>query len=87
MADIKLYTEDRNTRCTLVKQHLDKIGVDYDEINISSNSSERDILKELVQTDRMVLPYVYVGERVLYKSGEILNKTKTEIENRVKDIK
>lgn len=87
MADLKVYTEDSNTRCTLIKQHLTNLGVAFDEINISSDPTLRAQLKELVQTDRMVLPYLYVGERVLYRSGEALGKTKAQIQARIEEIK
>lgn len=87
MADLKVYTENSNTRCTLVKQHLDNESVAYDEINISTDPDQRARLIDLAQTQRLVLPYLYVGERVAYKSGDVLTKTKSQIETRIKDIK
>ncbi len=63
MADIKVYTTPTCPWCRKTKEFLKEKGVEYDEIDVSS---DRGAAKEMIErSGQMGVPQIVVGEKVI----------------------
>ncbi len=74
---IIVYTTPTCVFCPLVKKFLDEKGVEYEEIDVSSNSEEMEKMKE--KTGQMGVPVVLIGDDIVVgfdkkKIEELLEK-------------
>ncbi len=57
---ITVYTTPTCVFCPLVKKFLDEKGVEYEEVDVGSNSGEMEKMKE--KTGQMGVPVVLIGD-------------------------
>ncbi len=60
MKKIIVYTTPTCVFCPLVKRFLDERGVEYEEIDVSSDTGEMEKMKE--KTGQMGVPVVLIGD-------------------------
>ncbi len=70
VTDIKLYTGDYCPYCRRVKKELDRLGLEYDEVNADADG--RQAVIEL--SDQRAIPVMTIGEDVLVDSTYIIRE-------------
>lgn len=88
MAKLTVYT-DRGVRNSVARQYLLDLGVDFDEVNVDTDSGAVEFLESKGRdTKHHPLPQFYVGETLAYENGfkdiSVLNAT--QINQRVEEI-
>jgi thioredoxin reductase (NADPH) len=69
MSDVIVYSKDWCSFCVQAKRLLDRKGVDYKEINVSSDPAGQD---EMIQrSGRYTVPQIFIGETHLGGSDEL----------------
>ncbi len=60
--EVKVYSSNTCTYCKMVKEYLNDKGVEFIEMNISTDPEAR---KDLISKGFMGVPVVYVGDEVI----------------------
>ncbi|MEA1975880.1 MAG: glutaredoxin family protein [Bacillota bacterium] len=60
--DVKVYSSNTCTYCKMVKEYLNDKGVEFTELNISTDAEAR---KELISKGFMGVPVVYIDDEVV----------------------
>ena len=68
--DIKLYSGDYCAYCRRVKKELDRLGLEYDEVNADADGRQEVI--EL--SDQRAIPIMTIGDEVLVDSTYIIRE-------------
>lgn len=68
--DIKLYSGDYCSYCRRVKKELDRLGLEYDEVNADADGRQEVI--EL--SDQRAIPIMTIGDEVLVDSTYIIRE-------------
>lgn len=66
MKTLTIYTKDGCNYCLQAKEHLKKLELDYQEVNISLDSAARD---KLLAEGHKSLPVLYAGDSLLVPGG------------------
>ena len=84
MKTLTLYTKPGCTYCAQAKDHLKKLDIAYEEIDISQDEAKRNWV---LSQGHKTLPVLYVGEKLLVPGGFNGLKTmrKEEIIERLND--
>ncbi len=60
--NVKVYSSNTCTYCKMVKEYLSDKGVEFTELNISTDAEAR---KELISKGFMGVPVVYIDDEVV----------------------
>ena len=88
MAKLTIYT-DKGVRSVVAKQYLDKLGVDYNERSLESDTDARIFLESNSRdTAHYPLPQFFVGTSVAWANGfkEVNGLTLEQINERVGEL-
>lgn len=70
---IRLYTGDYCPFCWRVKNELERLGLDYDEVN-----ADADWREEVIQlSGQRAIPILTIGDEVLVDSSRIIRELRT----------
>jgi len=78
MKTLTIYTKTGCGYCTQAKDHLKKLGIAYQEVNITDDSEAREML---ISQGHKTLPVLFAGDNLLVPGGWTSLKTM-----RVEDI-
>lgn len=83
MKTLTVYTKTGCGYCIQAKDHLKKLGIDYQEVNISDDPEARE---KLIAEGHTTLPVLYAGNKILVRGGFTSLKTmrKEDILERLK---
>lgn len=66
MKTLKIYTKPGCGYCTQAKDHLSKLGLAYEEINVATDPAARE---KLIAEGHQTLPVLYAGDTLLVQGG------------------
>lgn len=66
MKALRIYTKSGCNYCMQAKDHLQKLGIVYEEVNIANDSAARD---KLLAEGHRTLPVLYAGDDLLVQGG------------------
>lgn len=71
MANVEIYTKSWCPYCARAKAHLDRKGVAYREIDVSSDiAAEREMVQ---RSARLTVPQIFIGGRHLGGSDDLMD--------------
>lgn len=88
MAKLTLYV-DSGIRSTIARQHLQKLGIVFDETNVTADPNAIVFLESKERpTKKYPLPQYYVGETLAWENGykDVINLTTEQINERISEI-
>ena len=83
MKTLSIYTKQGCSYCAQAKEHLNKLGITYEEVDVVSTPGARE---RLLAEGHKTLPVLYAGDQLLVPGGYTTLKTmrKDEILERLK---
>lgn len=78
MKTLTVYSKDNCPYCIRAKQYLDRLGIEYEEINVSTDPTMREWLKA---RGHRTVPQIYLGDELFVEGGcdGLTKLTKAEI--------
>ena len=70
MAKVEIYTKSWCPFCALAKEHLDRKGVSYQEIDVTTDSVRE--LEMTTRSDRHTVPQIFIDNHHLGGSDDLL---------------
>ena len=70
MTKVEIYTKNWCPYCARAKDHLDRKGVSYEEIDVTTDSGRE--LEMIDRSERHTVPQIFIGGKHLGGSDELL---------------